>query len=823
MLTNYLRVLQRRKYTIVTVVVIMMGFALFYNFTATKIYQARSSIIIRRANPISTFRGSKLSFPNFVAERAEYETKLKIITTRPILEKLVHKMIEKGHWSHLNLPELSEDEKKKLITRKANSIGGKVTVDAIKKTNLVNLFVRHPNRLMAAEIANNLAEILVERNLSEQRRMANSSLTFLSEQLDEARVKLEEAESKLYEYKAKHEIFDTDYDKELVADKRYTLEGDLIQATGKRKGIEAQISEIKRLLQKKDYSRYTPVVSDETNDILSKLNVKLVDSEVRYEMLCHKYKSQHPEVIEAAERIRILQEKFEGELRKGIRKLEFDRNVLLSREKVVGDALSSFSNRAILETRKDIEYGVLDREALSARELFHTLLGAVKEANINLNSFFGETTQVHEYALVPNVNSPIWPKEVLNLMVGLFIGMAFGIGFAILLESLDRTVKSPEDVEIHTRLPILTLLPKISESQADIAKYRLMVLEHPKSLFSEGILNLRANLRLDAVNERISTLLVSSSGPREGKSLIAANLAVAMAQEGVRTLLIDADLRRPVVHRIFRLDKSKGLTQSIIDLFQSDISDMDFSQLSFGDLHMLMELQRRSGVVYLNINHGSTPLQFLYQQGRVVASNLEEWQKRLNLGDGDNFDDMRLQYEEDTKPSSLLPMVAVEDVKRFFTDFPQLHDASFLAGALYDNYTHETPMDNLRVLLSGPVPSNPSEILGSKQMSEIVRLMKTKVDLIVFDTAPCWPLSDVSLLSPLGDALVYVVRSGKVSKDLLARNIQQLRQLEVKVLGVVFNDIDFQKDRYYYYGYYSHYYHYYYHYYYDHGPEDRAG
>ncbi len=822
-LMNYLRILQRRRFSIISVIVIMMGLAIFYNWTATKIYQARSTVIIRRSSQLSVFRAHEIQIPNYIAERAEFGTKIKIITTRPMMEKLVLRMIEKGNFPAVNNPDLTEKQRERLLTQKAMSLIGSVSVREVQKTNLVDILARNPDKKMAREVANNLADILVEHNVQEQRLVAENSLKFLNEQLEDARRRLEEADSKLYEYKIKHEIFDTTIDKQLIANQRLALQQDLIEATERRKALEAEIGEIRRLLQQKDYSKYTPA-SGKSGTTLNSLNDQLVQAEIKYQLLIHKYKSEHPDVIEAMKEIDVIKSKFEEELDKGVRWLEAERNVSLNHENLLNEQIASISDSAIVETRKDIEYGVLEREANSARELFNTLLSAVKEANIQLNGIFSDVTYVHEYALTPG--NPIWPKTFMNLLIGLFLGVACGVGLALLLESFDRTIKVPEDVEIHAKLPILTLLPKITAEHGDIGKYRLMVLEHPKSLFSEGILNLRANFRLNALNQNLATLMVSSSGPREGKSLIAANLAVAMSQEGVRTLLIDADLRRPVMHKIFRLERTIGLTQSIIDLFQASPGEMDLSKLTFGDLNLLMGLQRRSGMIVLNVNHDGAPLQFLYQKGNIVASNLEEWQRRHHQNNVLNYgawNDIELRYEESTSHTKLLPMVAPESVNQFFLEFPQLQEAPFLADSLYDNYCHETVVENLKVMTSGPVPSNPSEILGSRQMSEIIRMMKRKVDLIVFDTAPCWPLSDVSLLSTQADALIYVVRSGKISRDLLMRNLRQLRQLELRILGVVFNDVDFQRDRYYYYGYYSHYYHYYYYYYYDHGPEDRQG
>jgi len=118
---------------------------------------------------------------------------------------------------------------------------------------------------------------------------------------------------------------------------------------------------------------------------------------------------------------------------------------------------------------------------------------------------------------------------------------------------------------------------------------------------------------------------------------------------------------------------------------------------------------------------------------------------------------------------------------------------------------------------SGPIPSNPGEILGSAHFREIVKMLQPKFDLIMYDAAPCWPLSDVSMLSQVAEGIVFLVRANRISRDILLRNLQMLRMLNFRIMGAVFNDFDIKREKYYYGSYYHYHYYYYYYYYYSYG------
>lgn len=299
--------------------------------------------------------------------------------------------------------------------------------------------------------------------------------------------------------------------------------------------------------------------------------------------------------------------------------------------------------------------------------------------------------------------------------------------------------------------------------------------------------------------------------------MVSANLALSMAQEGIRTLLIDADLRRPVQHKFFGVNREMGVTRAIIDLFQNPEWKNNMSQYTFGDLHVLLKLQKLSGLVTLNLNSGH-PLKLLYQNGQIIAGNLKEWKitEKSRLEDI-SPEEIKIDFAESSGQQHILPALNPDDTGDFFKEFPSLVNPTYFSSSLLEKYTYPSPADGLRVMPSGPIPSNPGEILGSAHFRELINMLRPKFDLIIFDAAPCWPLSDVSMLSPVAEGIVFLIRANRVSRDILTRNLQMLRMLNFKMMGAVFNDFDIKKEKYYYGSYYHYHYYYYYYYYYSYG------
>ena len=283
--------------------------------------------------------------------------------------------------------------------------------------------------------------------------------------------------------------------------------------------------------------------------------------------------------------------------------------------------------------------------------------------------------------------NPIKPRTLMNTLLAAVVGCMLAVGVAFLIEYLDDTIKTPDDVKRTTNLPTLGAVTRIEGAEIED---KLVTADHPRSPVSEAYRILRTNLQFSAVDKPLKTLLVTSANPIEGKSLTAANLGVVMAQAGLSTIIIDADLRRPIQHRIFQLTREDGLTNAL------------------------------------------------------------------------------------------------------------LHSNPDPGG-----YLQATKVENLHVLTSGPVPPNPSELLGSERMRRLIEHLKEQADMLIFDSPPCRAVTDAAVLSSQVDGVLLVVDAGASRRELATRAVEDLRKVGGNVLGAVLNKVSPRGSGYYYYYYYS--------------------
>ncbi len=316
---------------------------------------------------------------------------------------------------------------------------------------------------------------------------------------------------------------------------------------------------------------------------------------------------------------------------------------------------------------------------------------------------------------VPSRNS-VEPKVLYNTLVAAVIGLIVAIGFALLLEYLDDTIKTAEGLEQATSLPTLGIVgiippdagavqPKKSPEEArkgpastgDKSKSNghnpFLVAADLRSHFGESYRTLRSNIQFATLNQPCQTLAVTSAGPNEGKTLTLSNLAITLAQAGKRVLVVDSDLRRPYLHRMFGLSNREGLTNLLVAENQSSI-------------------------------------------------------------------------------------------QRFLQD---------------------TPYPNLRLLASGPLPPNPTELLSSPQMAKVVESLKQEADVLLFDTPPTFGMADASIVGTLTHGTLLVVESGKNRNEAIVRLKDMMDRAGVRLVGTVLNRFRADANAYYY----RHYYRYY--------------
>jgi polysaccharide biosynthesis transport protein len=306
----------------------------------------------------------------------------------------------------------------------------------------------------------------------------------------------------------------------------------------------------------------------------------------------------------------------------------------------------------------------------------------------------GETGGVRIIDSAPLPFTPVSPQRKRAVLLAAIIGLMLGVLSAVIADRFDDSVQTPDEVRHRLHLAILGSIPRVRDAlfrRTDRQSFRLMSHAEPQSLVAEAFRSLRTNIAFARAHSDLRTIVLTSPGPGDGKSTVACNLATIFAQQGQRTLLIDADLRRAVVNETFAIPRSPGL------------SDLLVGNARLADVAKAVEVS------------------------------------------------------------------------------------------------------NLFLLPSGQFPPNPSELLGSPAMRDILEQAKTSFDMVVIDSPPVLAVTDSSVISSVVDGTIVVVRVGKTARDAVRRAVAQLRVVNGRVLGAVLNDVDFRSGVYY--GGYGYYYH----------------
>lgn len=333
----------------------------------------------------------------------------------------------------------------------------------------------------------------------------------------------------------------------------------------------------------------------------------------------------------------------------------------------------------------DVELSRLNSELTQLRQSSAFLLQSYENIRLAEAQSTSNIVVVEE---AEEPKAPVRPRTLQNTLLGAVVGLLLSMGIIFLIEYLDDRVRTPEQIDKVLKLPVVGLIARMTTGAAK-GEPALIAMREPRSPIVEAFRSLRTNIQFAGVDQPIRTLLVSSAGPSEGKSTVAANLAVVMAQAGLKVALVDCDLRRPTVHKKFEMTNRAGLTD-------------------------------------------------------VMLQDPAQW------------------------TSVLQP----------------------------------TGVNNLWVVMSGSLPPNPSELLGSKRMKQFLEHLHKSCDMVIIDAPPLLPVTDALVLSPMTDGVVLVIDYGGTRIGEALQGKTQLDQSGARLLGVVMNKIPTGRRGYSYYYYY---------------------
>lgn len=540
-----------------------------------------------------------------------------------------------------------------------------LVAQSVAATQLVNLrFTSHDPQL-AAEVTNTLARLFIDQSRETRFAASQASIDWLTKRVSAMRQKVEATQLALQYYKEEHQIFSIDDRLPGVMQELAALNASFTEARKERIGLEILYKELHRALEQPEMMEWMPAVVE--NSLIQTLKSNYVDLQRAFSQVEKKYGVDHPRVVELRSQMDSVKQKIGVEIRKIVRGTKAKYEVTKAREAAHLVHVEKSKREAQELNKKAIRYGMLKRDAESNRQLYDILLTRLKETSINMDFKRSDNIRIVDLAEVPSAPINIHPMRTL-LTAGL-VGLMLGVSVIVVCDFLDTTLKTPTEAEEFLGLPVLGVIEQTNRKQSpnDMSQVRLVTLREPHSQAAEAFKTLRTNLLFGSQATPRKVFLVTSSGPKEGKTMVAANLAVVLEQTGRRVLLVDSDLRRPSLHTIFDTSNNFGLS----DLLSTD-----------------------------------------------------------------NFE------------------------PRF-----------------------EAVGGNLTLVPSGTPASNPLELLSMPHLQRFIAFAREQYDTVILDSPPILAVSDAVVLNSLVDGVIFVLKSGAMTRDRTRRALGQLVSLHTEPLA----------------------------------------
>jgi exopolysaccharide transport family protein len=579
-LREYLRVLIKRKWMVIAVVAGIFMVVAVASLRQTPVYEAVGQIVVNKADSnLITFKDSGPVMDYY--DPSDLDTEVLILQSDLLALQVIRqlnldKRPEFGGHSDPAQPNLVADPLQadsSHISALLGSFRGNLHVALVPNTRIIEIHYNSTDPQLAASAVNTLAATYVEQNFKTKFESTRQASDWLSKQLVDLQMKVETSQEKLVRYQKEHEILGTDEKTNIITEKLAELNKEMTEAESDRMQKEA----VYRQTQSNDPEAVAAaIVSDTTgkaNDLSSALLDKLREQQVSLRIQVAELNTQfgpsYPKIAQINNQLKEIDRQLQSETTKAVDHLKGQYLAALQRENMLRGSFEKQKQEANKLNESAIEYSILKRDLDSNRTLYEGLLEKLKEAGVTAG-LRSNNFRIINAARVPT--SPSQPNIPRNLTFALVLGVISGISLAFLLESMDNTVRTPEQAQALSCLPSLGMIPLSSKSaNYGVTGKRLAltasqeVVEtvtqvRPQSQMAESYRALRTSLLLSNLGAPPKVIMVTSARPQEGKTTTSINTAIVLAQKGVRVLLIDADLRRPSIHKTLGMGPRSGLS-----------------------------------------------------------------------------------------------------------------------------------------------------------------------------------------------------------------------------------------------------------------------
>jgi len=447
----------------------------------------------------------------------------------------------------------TEDERYAKSVDKVTAVARDIKIVPIRLSRLVEVQVTHPKGAQAQRIADTILQVFLQQNLDDKKTKALQGLKILEQEATGKELELEALQGKLQKYRKDKGMVSLkdaqNIDAATMRDLKVAYEN-LRSTADVAKQIAQQAQEW--VAAGKDIVDFAPLAKDEQVAYLRK---QVNENSSKLAGLRTKYRERHPRVIQPATQLQADTQKLRDESERALQGIFQMAELEKSREVEALRKYTESVERVFALDEAKISYDIMEQQLKRVEGFYQTILTKAKDFDIGAKDLL-QNMKVQDPAFAPlKAVSPNKPLIFLGSIVG---GLAAALGLALFFNFLDDSIKSQEDVENILHLPFLGYIPNIKS--ISVVERDLQSHLHPTSSPAEGFRTLRAAISLAKNADKLRVVAFSSTIPSEGKSLVASNFAIVTSQTGLKTLLVDADLRRPSVHKAFQLQSPVGLT-----------------------------------------------------------------------------------------------------------------------------------------------------------------------------------------------------------------------------------------------------------------------
>jgi polysaccharide biosynthesis transport protein len=583
-LGDYVRVLVKRKWTILACLFTIFSIVAIASLKMTPVYEASGSIAINKPDSGLVNFSNSPTFNLDYYDPTELETEVKILQSDLLALQVVKELgLDRrpefgGKTAALpSSLDLAPDPLQADPGRASgllSSFRGNLKVTLAPNTKIIEVHFRSPDKDLAANVVNTLMSTYTENNFKSRFDSTMQASDWLSKQLVDLQMKVETSQEKLVRYQKEHEILGIDEKQNITTAKLDELNKALTAAESERMDKES----VYRLVQSADADTIasTASVLDATgagtqsaSTLLEGLRAKEADLKIQAAELNTQFGPSYPKLAQLNGQLKEIDTQILAETKKVAGKIRGQYMAALQRENMLHDALEKQKQEENKLNESAIEYSILKRDLESYRQLYEGLMEKMKEAGVSAG-LKSNNFRIVDVARVPTY--PIEPNIPRNLAFAFMLGLTSGVGLAFLLEGLDNTVRTTEQAQMISGLPPLGMIPMGSRTAREGPNTKRLVIAtskeavelvtqvRPQSQMAESYRALRTSLLLSNLGAPPKVIMITSALPQEGKTTTSINCAVVLAQKGIRVLLIDADLRRPSIHKTLGMGPRSGLS-----------------------------------------------------------------------------------------------------------------------------------------------------------------------------------------------------------------------------------------------------------------------